>query len=123
MCLARKQEAAEYFKNKEEQFSRERVQKKVEDFCSTLSNSKEPNVRQKKTGVKLMPIVLGRVQYSMLRKDENREQIKEELRVREVLFDPNENWTSLIGELKENEGDKKTFKPKSTEDFKIVHLR
>ena len=54
---------------------------------------------------------IERIKYSEIRRNENIAAIWDELRMRNITFDSNDNWTNLLTKLKENEGNEREFKP------------
>ena len=67
------------------------------------------------------PYMLDRICYKHIRRDDNMEQIRMELQARGVSYENGSNWTTLIGLLKSDEGDKLSFKP--TIDFDLFTLK
>ena len=52
-------------------------------------------------------LLLGKVQYHKLMKDDNLDNIRRELTLRGIRFAPGSLWTELIDLLKKDEKDKK----------------
>ena len=61
------------------QFGSSRVAIKVEAYDRNSRNTKAPNALQRRAGIEILPLVLGRIQYTSLRKDRDTAQIKVEL--------------------------------------------
>ena len=99
------------------QFKMERIKGKVEHVKSKAHNTPAPNVYQRRTGQTLTPLMQGKIQYHKLKKDHNLAQIKNELTERRLHFDPNTNWTALLSILKQDEGNKKYFHPRTNYDM------
>ena len=56
------------------------------------------------------------MQYHKLKKAHNLEQVRNELKERELPIDQTTNWTALLKILKEDEQDNKYFKPRTNYD-------
>ena len=105
--------------NSDRQFKRKRIESKVQAVKDNYMNQPAPNVYERRTGITLTPLMLGKVQYAKLRAHNNMLQIKQELTLRQVAFQDSENWTTLKNRLRDNElvrtnGDedaRKFFKP------------
>jgi hypothetical protein len=101
--------------NEENHFSKERVEVKVEKFREGMRNAPKPkNKLQRRTGIETTPMMLDRTRYSDLRSQRDTPLILIELQYRGLATDG--RWKNdLMPRLKENEGDKRTFKPQSPE--------
>jgi hypothetical protein len=101
----------EHISDNKEQFSTKRVGVKLENFNNNKDKNKPKNKLQKRTGIHVCPMVLGRILYSKLKKDRDTEDIKKELVCRELPTDG--GWQKqLMVRLKNDEKDTKSFKPK-----------
>lgn len=92
-------------------FKKIRIKKKLNHIKSRINNSPAPNVYQRRTGETLTPLIQGKIQFHKLKKKFNIQQIRSELREREIEFEQNENWTTLIKRLKQHENNNKYFTP------------
>ena len=98
------------------QFKKERVDKKINRIKQKYSNTPAPNVYERRTGQTLTPLIQGKIQYHKMKKDQNMIAVRNELLARNVMFDDETKWIALLKLLKENEGDKKYFKPLTNYD-------
>ena len=98
------------------QFKKERVDKKVTLVKSKYANTPAPNVYERRTGQTLTPLIKGKIQYHKMKKEHNLAAVRNELIRRNITFNEQTNWTALLKMLKENEGDKKYFKPLTNYD-------
>ena len=101
------------------QFKVERISQKVEAVKRTAYNVTRPNVHERRTGHTLTPLISGKIQYAKMLKKDNFEAVRNEMRARDLAFDENTTWTKMIKAIKEHEGDKKYFSPRTNyTDFK-----
>ena len=97
-------------------FNKQRVLKKVEkmravvdhvDLTAMDAEEEDPDFIES-----LTPFMLGKLQYSKLRKQHNRAPVEAELRARGIAFERGALYSFLIGLLKTDEKDDKFFKPR-----------
>jgi hypothetical protein len=119
-------ELKEYISQKINQFEEHRVAVKTEAYEMHYEDTVAPNVLQRRVGrVELMPLLEGLVTYSMLLKDRDIEQVKNELRFRE-LSDEGGWKKQLLVRLKKDEmdrgsRDKENFRPLNPDaDFRAA---
>ena len=109
--------------DKESQFSTERLNKKFEAVIETIHDDLPPaNVWEQRTGITYTGLVLGKIQYGKLRKQQHTHALRNELTTRGI-DSVGMKWTDMIKVLKEDEGgdDVKFFLPKSdTTENKFV---
>ena len=102
--------------DKNSQFKTHRINSKVEKVVEKALTTPAPNQYERRTGQTLTPLMQGKIQYHKLKKAHNLEQVRNELKERELPFDQTTNWTALLKILKEDEQDKKYFKPRTNYD-------
>ena len=85
------------------QFKKERIDKKVNRVKASYSNNPLPNRYQRRSGYTLTPLMQGKIQYGKMRKNDNIEAVREELKARLVDFDSNTGWKDMIKLLKTHE--------------------
>ena len=93
---------------KEKHFSQKRIDAKVSQYTTAVNVVKPPNRLELRTGIEVMPLVLGRVLYSSLRKEKHIKKVKEELRYQN-LSDEGGWKKDMLRRLKEDENDQKSF--------------
>ena len=93
---------------KEKHFSQKRVATKVSQYTTAVNVVKAPNRLELQEGIEVMPLVLGRVLYSSLRKEKHIKKVKEELRYQN-LSDKGAWKKDMLQRLKEDEKDDKSF--------------
>lgn len=96
------------------QFKQSRVECKVEQFKESLQKVKEPNALQKAAGsVDTTLKMSGRILFSKLLMSRDKEEVKKELQYRGLSTEG--GWMKdLLERLKQDEGDRKSFMPRST---------
>ena len=106
-----RQEVWDQLTKKDAQFKAKRIAKKTTVFKERFHQPHVPNSLENRPGYHTTGLVEGKVQFGLLKKDDNFLQVKRELQARNIPFDPRANWTTLLNALKENEGDNKWFFP------------
>ena len=104
------------------QFRTSRVATKIETYDRNMTKEKLPNTLQRRTGVEVSPLVLGRTQYTSLRKYRDLIKVEQELVHRGLATDG--GWMKdLIPRLKSHENNKETFKPQCPDvNFDDIYL-
>ena len=85
------------------QFKKERIEKKVDRMKAGYSKVNLPNRFERREGYTLTPLMQGKIQYGKMRKKENMDAVREELRMRSVDFESDTGWKEMIKLLKANE--------------------
>ena len=85
------------------QFKRQRIEKKVDNLKERYSNNPAPNRFKRREGYTLTPLMQGKIQYGKMKKKDNIDAVREELKVRLVNFDSNAGWKEMIKLLREHE--------------------
>lgn len=100
------------------QFKKERNQKRVDHAKDNFRNATNPNRWERRTGETLPPLMEGKIQFGLLIKKYNMEQVRNELVERglENKFDQTTGWRDLLKILKDDKGDEKYFTPRTTYD-------
>ena len=83
---------------------------------SKYANTPAPNIYEHRTGQTLTPLIQGKIQYHKMKKEHNLAAVRNKLSERNILFNEQTNWTTLLKLLKQNEGDKKYFRPHTNYD-------
>ena len=94
------------------QFKLERINKKVSIYIEKQAAITRPRSTHR-IGYELTPLLLGKIQYAKLRRDNNIEQVRKECDARGLVFNKETNWTNLIKLIKEHEKDAKFFMPRT----------
>ena len=104
------------------QFRTSRVATKIETYDRNITKEKLPNALQRRTGVEVSPLVLGRTWYTSIRKDQNLFRVEQDLVHRGLATDG--GWMKdLITRLKSYENNKETFKPQCPDvNFDDIYL-
>ena len=85
------------------QFKKERINRKVDKVKATYFNTPAPNRFQRREGYTLTPLMEGKIQYGKMKKKDNMDAVRDELRVRCISFDSSTGWKEMIKLLKEHE--------------------
>ena len=99
----------------EHQFKKARIDEKVGLYIRRENDTTRSVLTSK--GYHLTPLLCGKIQYAKMLKKHNFEQVRNECRARNLLFDDKTNYKSLIGLIKNDENDNKYFKPKTNYDL------
>ena len=110
-----KNKLGQIYQKKEAKVSTARVMTKVQKVAQKMDKHRPDNAIQKVRGVDLTPEVIGRMTYGRISKTIYIGLIVQELTARSVDLSGAERSgvKALINLLKENEGDTKTFEPKT----------
>ena len=97
------------------QFKSERIEKKVRNYKDKHTQAR--GIIYQNSGYDLTPLLSGKIKYAKMKKEHNMDQIRKECEQRQLIFDRNTNWTSLIALIKKEKTDKKYFTLKT--DYNI----
>ena len=108
------EDAVRYLTSDNIQFKKERIDEKVRNYKEMEKSTTQRGIRTtQQTKYNLTPLLQGKIQYGKMKKDDNLEQVRRECDKRNLRYDANTNWTSLIKFIKEDEHDNKYFTPKT----------
>ena len=101
------------------QFKKERIEEKVRNYKEKENTTTRRGQRQQQEQKKydLTPLLEGKIQYGKMKRDHNIDQIQRECKARNLRYEANTNWTTLIQLIKADEKDNKYFKPKTDYDL------
>ena len=104
------------------QYRTSRVVTKIEAYERNTNKEKPPNVLQRRTGIEVSPLVLGRIKYTSLKKDRDIHKVKQEMAYRGLSTDG--GWMKdLLPRLKLHENNNDTFKTQSPDvNFDDIYL-
>lgn len=77
-------------------FSKERVDTKVEKYLKNKDKIRRPNTMQQCKGVDTTPVMMGKVLYSKVSRKKCLSIVQEELRLHQITFDEKESITNLV---------------------------
>ena len=98
------------FKNSSVQSKKVQIEQNVNVFQSNYNKPHIPNALESQQGYHITPLLLGKIQYEKMKRDENINQVWLELQAHNIQFNRTDNWTQLFTLLKSYEGDDKYFK-------------
>ena len=78
------------------QFKKERIIKKVDAIKQSYSNNPAPNRFQRREGYTLTPLLEGKIQYGKMKKKDNMDAVRDELKARMVGFRNEIGWKEII---------------------------
>ena len=84
--------------------------------------SKNPNVRQRATGITETALARGLVQFKSLKAKHHKELLKKEMQYREIVFGDKIKWQDIQKKLKEHEKKSGVWPPESNEPFAFEPL-
>ena len=99
--------------NPDNQFKKQRIEKKLTNIISKYNNNSASNIYEKHTGQSLTPLLEGKIQHHKMKKNHNMKTARDGLVVYnlQASFTNKTNWTPLLKLLKQDENNKKCFKP------------
>ena len=106
------EDAVKFLTYENVQFKKERIDKKVRNYKEKEQSTTRRGIRTtQQRKYDLTPLLQGKIQFGKMRKESNMEQVRGECNARNLQYDANTNWNSLLQLIKENERNNKYFKP------------